>query len=81
MPKMQKELEEKGGIGRIKPIGKFFRETRERTENRGLRRIAKQKATDHRWLSYVIWGSKLLPLWNKTGEIVGKGGLFAGDGE
>lgn len=24
MPKMQKELEEKGGIGRLKPIGKFL---------------------------------------------------------
>ena len=30
----------------MKPIGKFFRETRERTGNRGLRRIAKQKAED-----------------------------------
>ncbi len=36
MPKMQKELEEKGGMGKMKPIGKFFRETRGRTENRGL---------------------------------------------
>ena len=34
----------------MKPIGKFFRETRGRTGNRRLRRIAKQKATDHRWL-------------------------------
>lgn len=34
-------LDEKGKIGRMKPIGKFFRETRGRTENRGLRRIAK----------------------------------------
>lgn len=76
MPKMQKELDEKGKIGRMKPIGKFFRETRGRTANRGLRRIAKQKATDDRWLSYGIRGSKLLPSWNKTGEIVGKGGAF-----
>lgn len=60
----------------MEPIGKFFRETRGRTENRGLRRIAKQKATDDRWLSCVIRGSKLLPSWNKTGEIVGKGGAF-----
>lgn len=73
---MQKELEEKGGIGRIKPIGKFFREPRVRTGNRGLRRIAKQKATDDRWLSYVMRWSKLLPSWNKTEEIVGKGGAF-----
>ena len=43
-------LDEKGEIGRVKPIGKFFRETRGRTGNRGLRRIAKQKATDDRWL-------------------------------
>ena len=50
MPKMQKDLDEKGEMGRMKPIGKFFRETRERTGNRGLRRIAKQKATDDRWL-------------------------------
>ena len=62
----------------MKPIGKFFRETRGRAENRGLRRIAKQKATDDRWLSYVIRGSKLLPSWNKTGEIVGKGALLPG---
>lgn len=59
---MQKELEEKGGIGRIKPIGKFFRETRERTENRGLRRIAKQKATDDRWLfvtsQTALWSAR-----------------------
>ena len=26
MPKMQKELDEKGGMGRMKPIGKFFRD-------------------------------------------------------
>ena len=51
-------------------------ETRGRTGNRGLRRIAKQKATDDRWLSCVIRGSKLLSSWNKTGEIVGKGGTF-----
>ena len=60
----------------MKPIGKFFRETRGRTENQGLRQIAKQKATDDRWLSYVMRGSKLLPSWNKTREIVGKGGAF-----
>ena len=48
---MQKDLDEKGGMGRMKPIGKFFRETRGRTENQGLRQIAKQKATDDRWLS------------------------------
>ena len=77
IPKMQKDLDEKRGkMGRMKPIGKFFRETRGRTGNRGLRRIAKQKATDDRWLFYVIRGSKLLPSWNKTGEIVGKGGAF-----
>lgn len=76
IPKMQKDLDEKGKMGRMKPIGKFFRETRGRTENRGLRQIAKQKATDDWWLFYVIRGSKLLPSWNKTGEIVGKGGAF-----
>ena len=43
----------------MKPIGKFFRETRERTGNRGLRRIAKQKATDDRWLSCVIRGEQI----------------------
>ena len=60
----------------MKPIGKFFRETRGRTANQGLRRIAKQKATDDWWLFYVIRESKLLASWNKTGEIVGKGGAF-----
>lgn len=74
--KNAKDLDEKGGMGRLKPIGKLFRETRGRTENRGLRRIEKQKATDDRWLFYDIRGSKLLPSWNKTGEIVGKGGAF-----
>lgn len=74
---MQKDLDEKRGkMGRMKPIGKFFKETRGRTENRGLRQIAKQKAADDRRLSYVIRGSKLLASQNKTGEIVGKGGAF-----
>lgn len=81
MPKMQKDLDEKGEIGRMKPIGKFFRETRGRTGNRGLRRIAKQKATGDRWLFYVMQGSKFCLRGIKQGKLWGKGALFAGDGE
>ena len=65
----------------MKPIGKFFRETRGRTGNRGLRQIAKQKATDHRWLFMLYEGANCCLRGIKQGKLWGKGALFAGDGE
>lgn len=42
---MQKELDEKGGMGRMKPIGKFFRDKR---KNRKSRIMTNSKAESHR---------------------------------